>query len=260
MEIKETGTCKHGTFPLLEGCALCIAEREGREGNTEASIAEAVKALDGVAGTALTLRPGEDLEVHCYYLEALSLQEYAKNRVITTVEDSKGAVNDLSVISNLKKQMEAKRKEYLAPLKVQTDAINDTYKFLMEPVLAADKITRDKMLVYQYEQKCIREEQERINALRMEAAKAEMGLNGELSEPVGLVEVIPEPAKQMHTDMGTAGQRMIKKYRVVDFALLPDQYKIENSALLNKVVKAGIHEIPGVEIYEEPIIAVRTSK
>jgi len=43
----------------------------------------------------------------------------------------------------------------------------------------------------------------------------------------------------------------IRKYRVINFAELPDQYKIENSALLNKVVKAGIHEIPGVEIYLE---------
>ena len=27
MEYKETGTCKHGEFPLIKGCPQCIAER-----------------------------------------------------------------------------------------------------------------------------------------------------------------------------------------------------------------------------------------
>ena len=29
---KETGTCPHGTFPLLEGCPQCIMERQGTGG------------------------------------------------------------------------------------------------------------------------------------------------------------------------------------------------------------------------------------
>jgi len=87
-----------------------------------------------------------------------------------------------------------------------------------------------------------------------------MELKGELSESVDLVEVTPEAPRRVHTEMGTVGQRMIRNDRTVDFALLPDQYKIENSALLNKVVKAGIPEIPGVEIYEEPTLTVNTRK
>jgi len=83
-------------------------------------------------------------------------------------------------------------------------------------------------------------------------------LNGHAIEPVALVEVIPEAPKRIHTDMGSSGTMKIRKYRVVSFAELPDQYKIENSALLNKVVKAGIPSIPGVEIYLEDTLRVST--
>ena len=93
--------------------------------------------------------------------------------------------------------------------------------------------------------------------MRLEAAKRDAALhNGELTESVNLVEVIPPTPTTIRTDLGSTGHMTIKKYRVINFAELPDQYKIENSVLLNKVVKAGIPSIPGVEIYTEDILRV----
>ncbi len=40
------GHCKHGEFNLNVGCHQCIADRMGEEGNTEASIAEAVETTN----------------------------------------------------------------------------------------------------------------------------------------------------------------------------------------------------------------------
>ncbi|GAI94168.1 unnamed protein product, partial [marine sediment metagenome] len=50
------------------------------------------------------------------------------------------------------------------------------------------------------------------------------------------------------------------KWEVVDFALVPDSYKMINSGVLTPVVKAskGKIEIPGIRIFNEPIIAVNT--
>jgi len=206
--------------------------------------------------TIVRVKPEQDTEVQSFYQEAIRLQEYATARVITTAEDLKPATDDLSSIAKVKKALEEKRKEYLSPFRNHIEEISDAFKRLMEPILAADSITRDKMLAFDAEQKRIRREQEEINRKRKEAADAEMALKGELTESVDLVEVASEIPTTIRTDMGMVGQRMIRKYRVVDFALLPDQYKIENSALLNKVVKAGIPEIAGVEIWSEPIIAV----
>lgn len=207
--------------------------------------------------TALVnISPETDAEVQAFYSQALILQKYAEKRVIVTAEDLGPATDDLSIVSKLKKALEEKRKEYVKPLQDRVKEINDAFKTLTLPIEEADRITRTKILFYQQEQERIRQEQERINQLRLEAARAEMELRGELTESVDLVEVISEAPRRVVTDMGTVSQRMIRKYRVIDFTLLPDQYKIENSALLNKVVKAGIPSILGVEIYEEAILAV----
>ena len=209
--------------------------------------------------TALTLRPGADVEIINYYNEALQLLEYAEGRVIKTLDDNKSANDDLSIITKLKKAMDGKRKEYLEPLKVQTEAIRDTYNFLMAPVLEADKITREKMLAYDAEQRRIRAEEEEINRKRMEAAEQEMKLKGELSESVNLVKVTQEPAKSVSTEMGTTGMVDHWKYEVVDFALLPDEYKVVDGSLLTAVAKKHHDQkpIPGVRFYNEPFIAVR---
>lgn len=209
--------------------------------------------------TVLALRPGEDVEAHGYFEEALGLLKYAEARVIASVKDVKVATDDLSLIAKLKKVMENKRKSLLDPLRLQADAIRETYSSLMDPVFRADRITKDKILAFNQEQERIRLEQEDINRKRLEAAEAEMRLKGELTESVNLVEVAPEAPKSVSTDMGTSGQRDNWKWEVVDFALLPDEYKVVDSSILTAVAKKhhDQKQVPGVRFYNEPIIAVR---
>ncbi len=209
--------------------------------------------------TAIALRPGEDLEVRSYYKDALGLLGFANDRVIATAEDNKGATDDLSLISKLKKQMEAKKREYLDPLKEQADAIRDTYNYLMAPVLEAERTTKGKMLAYDAEQNRIRAEQEEINRKRLEAAQQEMKLKGELSEPVNLVEVDPATSGLVHTDMGTAGPRDNWKYEIIDPELLPRWCMVPDATMLNATAKKhhDKKQIPGVRFYNDPIITVR---
>lgn len=211
-------------------------------------------------GTALPEEPGADVEVMGYYEEAQKLQQYAESRVITTIEDAKLATDDLLIISRLKKAMEAKRKGFVVPLQDEVKKINETYKTLMQPIEEADRVTQTKILEYQKEQERIRKEQEEVNRLRLEAAQKEMGLKGEITESVNLVEVAPETPKSIHTDMGTAGQRDVWKYEVTDFSLLPDEYKVADTAMLNAIAKKhhDQKQILGVRFYNEPIIARRT--
>ena len=253
------GHCKHGEFILSEGCPQCIAERQGIkafvESNDNAPYLPDAND-DSTPETALALRPGEDVEVLNYHTEAVKLEQHARARFITDIVTLKEATDDLAIISKLKKAMEDRRKEYIAPHKAEIDAILETYKALMMPVLEAERVTKDKMLVYNNEQRRIRQEQEEINRKRQEAAEQEMRLKGELSESVNLVEVAPEPAKSISTDMGTSGQRMIRKWELMDMSQVPEEYKMLDSARITKVVKAGIPSITGIRIYEEPIITV----
>ncbi len=276
----DKGHCKHGEFILTEGCALCMVERYKSTGDVPPSVGSttALPILTGLDPNAwrggeeeirtdetettytvaVRVKPETDVMVQSWYNEALGLQKYAAARIIKTVEDLKPATDDLSIIAKLKKAMEEKRKEYIKPLQDHVKSVNDAFKTLMAPIEAADSVTREKILAFQLKQKLIREEQERINALRMEAAKKEMELKGELTESVNLIEVIPEVAKKTITDMGSTGMKDHWTFEVVDFALLPDEYKMPDAVKIGKVVRAGLHTIPGVKIENKPILAVNT--
>lgn len=206
----------------------------------------------------LNVKPQADTSVIDLFTEANKLLHYAELRVIATVEDIKSATDDLSIISKLKKALEEKRKGYLKPLAEHQQAIRTAFDTLMEPILGADRITRAKILDFQKEEERIRQEQEEINRMRLEAAQKEAALNGGvITESVGLVEVSPEVPKRTQTDMGTTGTATIWKFEVVDFSLLPDRFKMENATLIGKVVRAGEREIPGVKIWSENTLKVR---
>ncbi len=211
------------------------------------------------AETAVVLSPGEDLEVRGYSHEALKLLEKAESRVIATLEDNKAATDDLAIISKLKKAMEAKKREYLDPLKAQAEAIRETYTYLMAPILEAKQVTEKKMLAYNAEQDHIRREQQEINRKLLEVAQAEARLKGEVTEPLNLVAVEPEVTKKVSTEMGTSSQRDNWKYDVVDLDTLPREYMIPDEPMLNAIAKKHHDQkkIPGVRFYNEPIIATR---
>lgn len=211
--------------------------------------------------TALIPVPGDDVEVRNMFEESKKLLAYAETRQITSIQDIKMATDDLAIISKFKKDMEEKRKEYVKPLQDQVKAINDNYKSWMEPILEADMITRAKILAFNKEQERIRQEQEEINRKRMEAAEQEAKLkNGEISESVNLVEVIPPTPKTVSTGMGTTGMVENWKFEIVDFAQLPDEYKVPDTAMLTRTAKKYHDQkpVPGVRFYNEPTLRVNT--
>ena len=204
---------------------------------------------------------GTDLEVMNWHSEALRLREYATSRIIRTIDDTKKATEDLSVISKLKKAMEERRKEYIKPFQDKVKSINDTYKMLMEPIDQADKITRDKVLAFRAEQERLHRETEEINRQKEELARREAALHyGEVTIDTTPVEVAPEPPKHIYTDLGTASTPKVRKWEITDSSLVPDEYKIIDVTKIGKLVRAGIPSIPGIRIWEEETLRVTTRK
>ena len=210
-----------------------------------------------VTKSLILVKPEANTEVIAFYNQALSLRDFARARVIACNDDLKPANDDLILIRKVKKAMEEKRKDYLKPFQDHVKETNEAYKTLMEPIEEADKITASKMLAFDAEQERKRKEQERINAERMKLAQDEMKLNGELSESVNLIEVIEPLPKQVRTDMGSSGQRDNWTFAVVNFALVPDEYKMLDSTKVGKLVRAGMRNIPGLNIFNKPSITVR---
>lgn len=203
------------------------------------------------------IRPDADPRVAALYQEGVRLQRYAESRVIQSSDDVKTATDDLSIIAKLKKAIEEKRKEYVVPIGEHLKAVNEVFKQFTEPLIQADTITRHKVLDYRAEQERVRQEQERINKLREEAARAEMCLKGELTESVGLVEVAPKAPARYRTESGTLGKAMVWKFEVEDFGLLPNEYKVADMTKIRRIVTAGM-AIPGVKAWQEESLRVTT--
>ena len=205
----------------------------------------------------VNINPDSDLEIQGHYEEAQRLRFYALDRVVETSVDAKNATDDLSMISTLKKAMEEKRREYTVPLDQHKKAIMETFRTLMAPIEEADRVTRDKVLAFKQVQAAQKAEEERINAERLQLAQDEMALKGEITEPVNLIPV-SEVTKTIHTDLGTAGMVTNWKFEIIKPALVPDEYKIVDVAKIGKVVRAGLREIPGVRIYPEESLRMRS--
>ena len=213
-----------------------------------------------VQETALIqVRPDADPRVLALYEESVKLLGYAEARTILSDDDVKVATADLSVIAGVKKAIEAKRKEYTGPINEHLKAVNAAFGTFTEPLARADTLNRSKVLAYRAEQERQRQEQERINRLRSEAARAEMELKGELTEPVGLVQVAEEAPARYRTETGTLGTAKQWQFEVTDFAVLPDQYKEANMVMIRKVVQAGA-SIPGVRAWQEEGLRITARK
>lgn len=211
--------------------------------------------------TALVkVRPQADEAVIALREQSLKLEQYATALIIGTDEDVKSATNDLSIISRLKKAIEEKRKEYTQPINEHLKAVNEAFKALVEPLLAADKITRGKVLDYRTEQERKRQEAEDIARVERETAERKAALTG---EPVVVPEVVEAPPvvpDRYHAEMGTLGKVVVRKWEVIDFSQVPDEYKIPDATRITKQVKAGIGAIPGIRIWEEETLRVTTKR
>ena len=216
--------------------------------------------LENTDTTLVKVSPNNDTEVQAFYTESLRLKDYAHTRAIVNAGDLAGATDDLSIIAKVVKGLEAKRKDYLAPFQNHVKEINEAFKSLAQPIEEANQITRQKVGAFHQQQELRRKEQEEINRKRMEAAQAEAKLNnGEISEPVNLVEVTPE-VSHVETSMGSTSMRDNWKYTITDLAQVPREYLVVDTAMLTSIAKKqhDNKQIPGIRFYNEPIVQVNT--
>jgi hypothetical protein len=192
--------------------------------------------------------------------EVARILEFAIGRKILSPDGVKLAVEDLSVMSNLKKAIKERQGQYTRPLKEYLDNVNQIFIGVLSPLDQADKITREKILSFRAEEERKRKEIEEINRMRLEASQREAKLkDGEITETVTEIPVPESPASNIKTDIGNLGTSKVWKFEVTDFKSLPDEYKMVDASKLGKVVRAGLHDIPGVRTWQEETLRV-TSK
>lgn len=185
-----------------------------------------------------------------------SLTAKAEALTITTDQDAEGASGLLKEIADAKKGLETKRTGLVKPANDFVKSINTLFKSLASPIEQADSAIRSKLLKYRQDQAEIaRKEQERLNKL---AAQQQVRLDKKaeakgVEAPTIVAPVVAPPPK---TVAGVTA-RKVTKCRVVDAAKVPDRFKRIDEVALNAAVRAGERDIPGVEVYEEEVLAVR---
>ncbi len=196
----------------------------------------------------------DDLMVKQFYADSQALLQMVRDMEVKTVDDFHLAQNRMGGIYSLKKELETQRTSRTKPLQSQLKQINDSFKILTEPIQEADTICQGKVMAYKREQDRLRAEAEAINRMKVEAAEREAKLHEKPVEDVQLVAPIAVAPDRVLTDSGAdINTRKIKKWRVIDQAKVPEEYKIIDNGRVTKAVKGGIGEIPGIEIYIDEV-------
>lgn len=144
------------------------------------------------------------------------------------------------------KRIEFIRKEANQPDKDRINARNDRAKEILDPLKLIQEIAKEKCDRYQMilDQRRVDEEKKVQDAVDL------LGLD-----------VVPLPApveKTVRGDGAIMYTRTVRKFRIVDQSLIPTKYFTVDREAIEKDLKLGVAEIPGIEIYEEKQTNLRT--
>lgn len=200
----------------------------------------------------------------------------AKNTAIVSQDTYECAAELLKTIKLKGKDLEAKRKEITKPLDVAKKAVMDLFRKPLIMLVDAERIVKKGMVGYITEQERIRKEKEerlrkqaeaeerrKKKLLEDRAKKAEAEGNAEKAEELRdkKEEVSVEAPVLADTTETPKGVSYKERWtaEVIDFKLLPDEYKLSNMSMLNKVAQATKGEVPvaGVKFNSEKEVASR---
>ncbi len=194
---------------------------------------------------------------------ALELLDQARSIEITDAASDAAACEFILQVKTARKRWDELRHWFTDPLEKQKKAIIARFKNDDEPLAEAESIVSRKHLEWDRAQReAARKEQERLQKLaerraEREAKKAEE--KGVEPPPVVIpMPTIAEPPKTVRTAAGSLTTRVVWKFEVIDFAALPDEYKVPDAAKLGRVVNAGARNIPGVRIFQTETLGGRS--
>ncbi len=205
--------------------------------------------------TALMV-PTTDPAVQSLETEVKRLLAESEIRVVASDTDMKSATEDLSIMATLKKTLTERKVFHLTPLNDRLKDYRDIFTSISDPLDLAIFVTKAKVLAYQREEQRKRDEADAIRRQEEDIARRKAALKGEPEPETGPKVVTAPVATISRTDVGQSHQKMIAKWKLLDLSLVPAKFLILNEVLVGKLVRAGETDIPGIEIWKEPVLAV----
>lgn len=193
----------------------------------------------------------ESKEVALVKRQATEALSAANDIAIESQEDLEKATDVLSKIKQVGKMIKERKELITRPLMDSLNSVRDLFKPIEQSHAEAESIIKRKMLAFQDEQDRKRREEEARIAARVEKGTMK------IETAVRKVEALPTVSTAAQGKVGAISTRIIKKVRIVDESKLPREYLMPDMARINDAALKQSKEIPGVEVYEEKVIAAR---
>ena len=175
------------------------------------------------------------------------LENKANEITITTAEENATATELKAKLNETKKQIKDRKEEITKPLNAALSSARALFAPIEDSFEKAESILARKLIAYK--QKVEAETRAAEDKL---AARVEKGTM-KLETAERKIDALPTVQKTVQTDHGRVQFRKIKKVRITNPDLVPDQYWVLNEVLIRKDALAGT-PIADVEVYEEEIV------
>lgn len=193
----------------------------------------------------------------------------ANNLAITSTGDYLTATNFLTEIAGQKKKVGAALDPAVSSAHKTHKELVALKKTFTDPLENAERLVKSKILTYQREedqkrQAEIRRQQEEARAKADEEAM-QAALNA--PDPAAATEIldaaIEAPAPRVYVPptvpaVSGVSTRKVWQFEVVDTSKVPAEFWILDTPAIGRAVRGGARDIPGVRIYPEDSVSVRS--
>jgi len=174
------------------------------------------------------------------------IADYTQKLTVLTEDQFRQCTFLYSESKDWEKRIEFLRKEANTPDQDRINARNDKAKELLTPLKLIQSITKGKCEEYQHN-----------------LEKARKALEDQMRKAIDLLGIeeavcMPPAEKSVRGDGAIMFTRTVRKFRTVDLSKIPLKYLQVNEEALNRDIKLGVAEIPGIEIYEEQVTQLRS--
>ncbi len=185
--------------------------------------------------------------------ESIDLKDRLKNVTISASNLKVDSEETFKIITSLyaeskewEKKIEFTRKQANTPDQDRINHRNDKAKELLVPLKQIQEIAKKKTAQYQLLlEETKRQEEEKIK---------------ESVEMLGLDEMpyLVPAEKSQRGDGAIAYTKEVTKFRLVDLSKVPLKYLKIDESMIERDLKLGVNEIPGIEIFQEKQTTLRT--
>ncbi len=207
-----------------------------------------------------------------------TIKNRAASMVVTSEEQNSIASLLLGDVKSRLKRLEDIRKDLVGPMNDAVKKLNNKFKLWTEPLEAIEEDVKEAMAVYYVkkeeaarreleirleDQRKAEAEAARVKAAAMAAMEAaknakqraeaeKLAQKAEAAEQLALAPIeVLAPEKSVRTANGLTTAKKAWKFRIIDQALVPDDFKCVDAAKVNRLIGAGTRSISGLEIYED---------